>query len=349
MVDGGHTTGDRPTAGWLIPDHLGSTNVTANADGTMQSEMRYAPFGETRYTNGVTPSEYRYTGQLSQPELGLYYYVARWYDPQLGRFIQADTVVPNPGDAKAYDRYSYVLNNPINMNDPSGHCYNFSSPACVAYWQAKTTYAINYVYDITIDSAANFSTNAVIEISHAIKSIEVGVNNVSNGNGLNWIRKNLGGTTITNIKWNDPLRKESHVYENTIYLPRDFETKGWRSLDGTIETMIIHEFSHVWDNNSNPTPDWGNAAVLGGGYSDHLMSFIDAEPRLVLRFIGGIKYNENRWKIPLEWSDRNEYLDYGNNSTADYFANTFTGVITSNKDTPGLSGIWMAVLIDLTK
>jgi hypothetical protein len=48
------STGGSSTLSWLIPDHLGSTNVTANADGSLQSEMRYAPFGETRYTNGVT-------------------------------------------------------------------------------------------------------------------------------------------------------------------------------------------------------------------------------------------------------------------------------------------------------
>jgi len=40
----------------------------------------------------------------------------------LGRFAQADTIVPNPVDAKAFDRYAYVYNNPVRYNDPSGHC-----------------------------------------------------------------------------------------------------------------------------------------------------------------------------------------------------------------------------------
>jgi len=40
----------------------------------------------------------------------------------LGRFIQPDTVVPNPGNPQALNRYSYVLNNPIKYRDPSGHC-----------------------------------------------------------------------------------------------------------------------------------------------------------------------------------------------------------------------------------
>ena len=45
------------------------------------------------------------SGQLSQmDEIGLYYYVARFYDPYLNHFIQADTIVPQPGMSVAYDR-----------------------------------------------------------------------------------------------------------------------------------------------------------------------------------------------------------------------------------------------------
>ena len=53
--------------------------------------------------------------------LGLHYYVARWYDPATAHFAQADTIIPNPGNSGDWDRYAYVLNNPMNFNDPSGH------------------------------------------------------------------------------------------------------------------------------------------------------------------------------------------------------------------------------------
>lgn len=43
-------------------------------------------------------------------------------NPVVGRFISADTLVPQPGSSQAYDRFAYVNNNPINFNDPSGHC-----------------------------------------------------------------------------------------------------------------------------------------------------------------------------------------------------------------------------------
>jgi len=48
------------------------------------------------------------------------YYGARYYDAALGRFISADTIVPNPYNPQALNRYSYVYNNPLRYKDPSG-------------------------------------------------------------------------------------------------------------------------------------------------------------------------------------------------------------------------------------
>ena len=99
--------------------------------------MRYKPFGEVRYTwkasQTTTPayalSRFTFTGQYSYMDdpstsgvtegFGLMFYNARWYDPALGRFAQADTIVP-PG-VQGLDRYAYTLNNPIRYIDPSGH------------------------------------------------------------------------------------------------------------------------------------------------------------------------------------------------------------------------------------
>ena len=49
------------------------------------------------------------------------YYNARWYDSSLGRFAQADTIIPGAGNSSAWDRYAYTLNNPLRYTDPSGH------------------------------------------------------------------------------------------------------------------------------------------------------------------------------------------------------------------------------------
>ena len=56
--------------------------------------------------------------------------MARWYDPALGRFIQPDTLVPDPADAKMFDRYAYVNNNPIKYTDPTGHEPHLPNDPC---------------------------------------------------------------------------------------------------------------------------------------------------------------------------------------------------------------------------
>ncbi len=106
---------------FLLADHLGSTVGTVNSSGNLGSQTRYTAFGETRGA-ATTSTDYLYTGQRQEGEIGLYFYNARWYDPALSRFIQADTIVPQPGDALTWDRYAYVKNNSIRFNDPSGHC-----------------------------------------------------------------------------------------------------------------------------------------------------------------------------------------------------------------------------------
>ena len=108
------------TLSYLLSDHLGSTSITTNSAGALGSELRYKPWGETRYSNGTTPTKYTYTGQYSNvSDFGLMFYNARWYDPSIGRFAQADSIVP--GGVQGYDRYAYVKNNPLRYTDPTGH------------------------------------------------------------------------------------------------------------------------------------------------------------------------------------------------------------------------------------
>ena len=86
------------------------------------ARRRYAPYGQERWAAGTLPTDFGFTGQRDVPGTGwLYFYGARWYDPALGRFISADTLVPSPSDPQSLNRYSYVRNNPVKYTDPSGH------------------------------------------------------------------------------------------------------------------------------------------------------------------------------------------------------------------------------------
>jgi hypothetical protein len=49
------------------------------------------------------------------------YYVARWYDPSIAHFVQADSEAPQLGQSQTFDRYLYANQNPIRYNDPTGH------------------------------------------------------------------------------------------------------------------------------------------------------------------------------------------------------------------------------------
>ncbi len=102
---------------WLLGDHLGSTSVSY--DGTSALHQGYKPWGETRFGEMGTP--YQFTGQYRQASLGLDFFNARWYDPALGRFAQADTLIPEASQGvQAWDRYAYVNNSPLNYIDPTG-------------------------------------------------------------------------------------------------------------------------------------------------------------------------------------------------------------------------------------
>jgi len=69
---------------YLHADHLGSASLTTDAGGNRVGELRYKPYGETRYTWGSTPTDRRFTGQLEESGLGsLYDYGARRYSPLL--------------------------------------------------------------------------------------------------------------------------------------------------------------------------------------------------------------------------------------------------------------------------
>ena len=106
---------------YLRGDHLGGTNVTANGtNGAELGRVLYRPWGETRLSSGSTPTTWRFTGQREDATIGLYFYNARYLDPQLGRFVQPDIIVPNPGDPQSLNRYSYVLNNALRYTDPTG-------------------------------------------------------------------------------------------------------------------------------------------------------------------------------------------------------------------------------------
>jgi len=101
-------------------DHLSGTSVTTDSSGAVVASIKYFPFGVCRNSQGNLDTDKLFTGQRLD-DTGLYYYNARYYDATIGRFISADTIVPNYKNPQTLNRYSYCLNNPLKYIDPSGH------------------------------------------------------------------------------------------------------------------------------------------------------------------------------------------------------------------------------------
>lgn len=96
-------------------DHLGSSTVMTDSTGTAAGiqASEYLPFGGSRGSDGVTVTNYKFTDQEHDPGSGLYNYDARLYDPVIGRFVSADSIVPDFYDPQSLNRYSYCLSNPL--------------------------------------------------------------------------------------------------------------------------------------------------------------------------------------------------------------------------------------------
>jgi RHS repeat-associated protein len=120
-----HAAIPNPIFYYHVGDHLGSSNLVTDRNGALVQHREYWAFGQQR-VRSESAQDYvfnRYTGQVFDDETGLYYYGARYYDPELGRFIQPDTIVPYPDDPQTLNRYSYVNNNPLKYTDPTGHIF----------------------------------------------------------------------------------------------------------------------------------------------------------------------------------------------------------------------------------
>ena len=143
---------------------------------------------------------HHYTGQRWDSGTGLYWYRSRWYDPTLARFIQPDTLVPNPGDPQSLNRYSYVGNNPVRFRDPSGHGY-CEDLDCAVKTDARTGHlaGLGDKWGISMSGPWESQNEWIVyegmqtiseRVGQHLKDSRVAVS------GDKWVRKNIGGTVF---------------------------------------------------------------------------------------------------------------------------------------------------------
>jgi len=104
-------------------DLRGSTSLVTDQTGAVLERITYGSFGELLVDTSPGTSGFKYTGQEYDAATGLHNFRARLYDPIIGRFISADTRLPDLYNPQGLNRYSYALNNPLRYVDPSGHSW----------------------------------------------------------------------------------------------------------------------------------------------------------------------------------------------------------------------------------
>jgi RHS repeat-associated protein len=104
---------DASGALYFLSDHLRSTTALIDALGSVVEQEGYDSFGDGA---GSARTRYGYTGRERDQATGLYYYRARWYDPQQGRFLSEDPA----GFTAGVNFYAYAGGNPVTRRDPTG-------------------------------------------------------------------------------------------------------------------------------------------------------------------------------------------------------------------------------------
>ena len=116
--------------------------------------------------NGGSVTDFNFTGQR-RDGFGLLDYNARYYSPTLGRFLSADSVVPQPGNVLAWDRFTYSYGNPVKYVDPDGHwpcSFSGSGFSC-----SSSTFGYGAIIDqigktVGVESASEIASDAMASV-----------------------------------------------------------------------------------------------------------------------------------------------------------------------------------------
>ncbi|MCP3866781.1 MAG: hypothetical protein GY703_01535 [Gammaproteobacteria bacterium] len=134
-------------------DALGSMRVLTDDTGVESDTYAYDAFGNAMIVTGTTPNEYGFAGERLDPVTGLQHLRARYYDPEIARFISRDPHPGNPLMPETLHPYMYAGNNPVNMIDPTGEFSMVSVSISIAIVSVLSTIAYNTFIKPVMDVA----------------------------------------------------------------------------------------------------------------------------------------------------------------------------------------------------
>jgi RHS repeat-associated protein len=154
---------------WYLTDHLGSVKSVTDDTGSVVFQADHLAFGQ-RYGESSTAPNFdewhSFTGKEFDPDTGLYYFNARWYDQETGRFISEDPM----RDPNNPNLYSYCANNPLNLIDPTGTVAIIDDDENGNPITDKTTYTPP---SSTIPQAPNSTVSVSIDIPNYFPGVNV--------------------------------------------------------------------------------------------------------------------------------------------------------------------------------
>ncbi|MEL6867068.1 MAG: RHS repeat-associated core domain-containing protein, partial [Bacteroidota bacterium] len=181
------TMGSEDRRRYLHLDHLGSTQTITNEVGAVEERFSYDVWGARRNPNNWSKNNIPTTtidrGFTFHEHLDLGQFVhmnARVYDPTIGRFNSADPYIQFPENLQSYNRYTYVLNNPLLFTDPSGNFISILAGAAAIVADV----AIQVAKDILTEAAIRlvFGDNPPAFLGYALQLVNYDYNNVSSYN-----------------------------------------------------------------------------------------------------------------------------------------------------------------------
>jgi RHS repeat-associated protein len=248
------------TLSYILQDHLGSTSGSANSSGALASTLLYYSFGATRASTGTSPTGKKFTGQRLD-STGLYYYNARYYDPSIGRFISPDSIVPDWKNPQTWNKYSYVLNNPLKYTDESGHILDTILDVGFVVWDV-----VELVRTPSWENAGTLGVDVVCALIPFATGGGLVIKGVKNGDNIFKVLKDVA-SQVNNIKdaWKMGIKNPWSFRGKLQKLTgmSDKMAKGMEAhhiLPQALEDKFISRFGNDFDINN---PFWGTWVKKG--------------------------------------------------------------------------------------
>jgi len=256
-------------------------------NGDQTGMLEYTPYGTTASHTGTSDPKHKFTGQEEDDSTGLYYYGARYYDAQLGRFITADPTIQHPTDPQDFNRYAYARNNPIVFTDPTGFGFWKS------FFKALAVVAVVVVVVIAVYLVVAFAALAIMNAGASLAigagvGVEAGAavaggistaavaQGVSVGTAL--VAGGVAGT-VTAVGMNSSSVNATQMGQNlapqsqtmAIHAPEEAD---WinRLKDATARGPHPDLFKSDGPGQLPPTMNMGGAVVIAGGFQSLLPS-----------------------------------------------------------------------------